>query len=85
MKNIDPNTEYNELDFWNFNSPTLKYKVFHFYGMIKRDKFTGHEKYRTEEINQINLKLYEHTKYTFANKLIRNVDEFTKKIFSYTE
>ena len=82
-KNIDPNTEYNELDFWNFNSPTLKYKVFHFYEMIKRDKFTGHEEYRTEEINQINLQLQAHTKYTFANKLIKNIESFTNNYFSY--
>jgi len=84
-KNIDPNKEYNELGFWNFNSPILKYKVFHFYKMTKRDKFTGHEKYRTEEINQINLKLHEHTKYTVVNRLIKNIDHFSKKSFSYGE
>jgi hypothetical protein len=51
--------------------------------MIKRDKFTGHEEYRTEEINQINLRLQEHTKYTFANKLIKNIEYFTNNYFSY--
>jgi hypothetical protein len=53
--------------------------------MIKRDKFTGHEEYRTEEINQINLRLQAHTKYTFTNKLIRNIEYFAKNNFSYGE
>ena len=51
--------------------------------MIKRDKFTGHEEYRTEEINQINLRLYEHTKYTYANKLFKELHQFTNDSFSY--
>ena len=51
--------------------------------MIKRDKFTGHEEYRTEEINQINLRLYEHTKYTYTNKLVKDLQQFTNDSFSY--
>lgn len=82
-KNIDPKVEYNELNFWNFNSPTLKYKVFHFYEMIKRDKFTGHEEYRTDEITKINLKLHEYTKYTYTNKLVKELQQFTNDLFSY--
>ena len=51
--------------------------------MIKRDKFTGHEEYRTDEITNINLRLYEYTKYTYTNKLVKNLQQFTNDSFSY--
>lgn len=76
VKNIEPNVEYPELEFWNHNSPSLKYKIFNFYKLEHRTKFTGHEHYRTDKITQINLQLQEHTKYTINNKLAKSVNEF---------
>jgi len=76
IKNIEPNIEYPELTFWNHDSPSLKYKIFDFYKLEHRTKFTGHEHYRTDKITQINLQLQEHTKYTINNRLYKPVNEF---------
>jgi hypothetical protein len=35
------------------------------------------------KVNQINLRLYEHTKYTYANKLFKDLQKFTNDSFSY--